>query len=220
MNELLAKLKDHGQSSLEERRRRLDETNVPNLRHFHYVNTIAHALLDSERHGGWPYRHEYVLDAQSRKALLAELEELEKAAPPEVLRVRMALACAYLCDRKMDRALAEMAEIRKASPYLGWLIAGLWEHALDFHELKALVPPLRKHFRENPFFCTPPFSAFYDRIPPGKFEIRDTWIGEEAKSMQSKSFPYMAILTLVGDGYLIALRQERLDLGLEFNNIC
>ena len=135
----------------------------------HYLSLVRAALVDPERHGGWPYRAEYIAHPEGRKKVISELESRTAADPwaaqvVTLLRLvdDMSKPAADARDKAIERLIPELTRLEKVSP---WLATRYLEVAVACSRQRGVFI-LRREFRAA-------FAALAPAITPRPSPLLD-----------------------------------------------
>jgi antitoxin component YwqK of YwqJK toxin-antitoxin module len=110
-----------------------------------YLGQVQAAILDPERHGGWPYRSALIWETLPRNQILSQLRERRAAGGPDRPLINLALICPLALNHDNDEVFAVLAELRQDSPLLARSAFTLLENASGMHDDLA---PLKKRLAE------------------------------------------------------------------------
>jgi antitoxin component YwqK of YwqJK toxin-antitoxin module len=110
-----------------------------------YLGQVQAAVLDPERHGGWPYRSALIWETLPRNQILSQLRERRAAGGPDRPLVDLGLVCPLALSHADDEVVAVLAELRQDSPLLARSAFTMLEYASEMHDDLA---PLKKRLAE------------------------------------------------------------------------
>lgn len=130
-----------------------------------YLNQVKAAILDSENHGGWPFRSSLIWEPPARTAMLAELRSRRLAGGADRPLVDLALVGPLVMENAGDELASVLEELRGDSPLLARRAFVLADSAAGMHQAgKPAFERLRAIDRERPFILRPPRRAFYNLV--------------------------------------------------------
>lgn len=136
-----------------------------------YVFQSRIAVIDPDRHGGWPFRHKEVYERGSRPALLKRIDEMVAAEGPQADWARFTQIQARLVDagdrqrpQALDGVLPLIAELRRRSPLLGYLALDTTVSGCRFWDVVGVRDTLRSAFAAGPLPQPDLPSRFLDHL--------------------------------------------------------
>ncbi len=110
-----------------------------------YLGQVQAAVLDPERHGGWPYRSALIWEPLPRNQILSQLRERRAAGGADRPLVDLGLVCPLALNHADDEVFAVLTELRHDSPLLAHRAFSFLEYASGMH---ADLAPLKQKLAE------------------------------------------------------------------------
>jgi hypothetical protein len=130
-----------------------------------FLGQVKAAILDEQKHGGWPFRSGLIWEASDRATILTELRARRAQGGVDRPLIDYALVGPLVMENAGDELAAVVEELRGDSPLLARRAFVLADSAAHMHRNgKAAFAQLEALDRTKPFLQRPARMAFYRRL--------------------------------------------------------
>jgi hypothetical protein len=126
-----------------------------------FLGQVAAALLDDERHGGWPFRSSLIYRADTRAPIVDELNRRVAANGEDADLAAYALLGPLTMNGDAQGVVNAIATLRADSPYLAWRGAQCVAGAVRMHGQQDVGKALDEANARQPLLALPPFPRIY-----------------------------------------------------------
>ena len=127
-----------------------------------FIGQVKAAILDSDRHGGWPFRSGLIWEQPARLRVLQELRDMYAQGGADQPLVAMALIGPLVMENAGDELVTVVEQLRTVSPLFARRAFVLADSAASMHPGGAQAfARLKDIDRDRPFLSRPQRIAFY-----------------------------------------------------------